>query len=130
MRFKKLGRILSISFVVCVVLCAFTFGILRWKIQGSLDDWCARAQATHPHPADDVAALIAYVQSDSHTLQERNSAIWALGQARDRRALSALETYYTGETCNHKTDLCQRELAKAIKLCRGETPNLLRIRTP
>jgi len=126
----KVGRWLIIGFLVCLVGGASSFGILRHVIQSGLDEWGATARAAHPHPGDNVAALLDYVQSGSHTLRERNLAVWALGQARDSRALPVLESYYTGGECDHATRLCQSELEKAVKLCRGETPNLLCIRTP
>ena len=46
------------------------------------------------------------------------------------RALPILEKYHTGKECDHDQYLCQGELEKAIKLCKGETPNLLCIKTP
>jgi hypothetical protein len=88
------------------------------------------AQSAHPHPGDDVAAMLEYVQTDSHSLRDRNLVVWALGQARDSRALPVLESYYTAGKCDHDRYLCQGELAKAIKLCRGPAPNLLFIKTP
>jgi len=129
------GKILSVRKVILVllvglVLCATGLGYLRQRIQSDLDRWCTTAQAAHPHPGDNVAALLDYVQSDTHPLPQRNQAVWALGQARDPRALPVLENYCTGESCNHARLLCQRELSKAVALCKGETPNLLHIRTP
>jgi len=50
---------------------------------------------------------------------KRNHAIWALGQLGDKRALPSLEKLYTGEPCDHSKYVCQYELKKAIKLCRG-----------
>ena len=130
MNFKKVCRIVVIGLLVCLVCCACLLGLLRWKIQSSLDQYCAIAQAVHPHPGDAVAALLDYVQSDSHTLRERNLAVWALGQARDSRALSIIERYFSGEKCDHDSNLCQSELNKAIMLCKSESPNLLRIKRP
>jgi len=123
-------KILMTGFLLCLVLCLGALGFIRWNIQNGLNEWSAKAQEAHPHPGDDVAALITYVQSDSHSLHDRNLAIWALGQARDERALPLLESCYTGKECNHEKDLCQKELKKAIDLCSGKTPNLLFIRTP
>ena len=131
MRIKTLcSRTAILILSVSLVLCASALGVLRHQIQSGLDRWCLTAQAAHPHPGDDVAALLDYVQSDAHSLRERDHAVWALGQARDRRALPVLEGYRTGKSCDHDRDLCQYELGKAIALCQGETPNLLHIRTP
>jgi hypothetical protein len=117
---------------LCVCFVMFNGGLLcvRWSIQSSLNEACAAALQAYPESGDAVAALMIIVQSDSHSLEERNNAVWALGQARDRRALPVLRTYYTGGECDHSRKLCQHELDKAIKLCSGETPNLLMIRMP
>jgi len=66
-----------------------------------------------------VEALIQLVESEHHTLRERNRAVWALGRLRDRRGLPVLEKHYTGGECDHARFLCQRELRKAIDLCNG-----------
>ena len=126
-KFLKWGLgVLIISFIL------FNGGLLcvRWSIQSSLNDACAAALQAYPESGDAVAALMIIVQSDSHSLKERNNAVWALGQTRDRRALPVLHTYYTGSECDHSRELCQHELDKAIKLCSGETPNLLLIKMP
>ena len=130
MRSRKLRKVLARGFLVCLAICTIGLGWIRWQIQSGLDEWCATAQASHPRLGDDVAALLDYVQSESHSLRDRNFAVWALGQARDPRALPVLEVYYTGAKCEHDRYLYQGELAKAIKLCKRETPNLLCIRTP
>lgn len=130
MNFKKVSRMIVVGLLSCLVLCVCALGVVRWRIQSTLDEWCEIAQATHPHPGDDVAALLEYVQSESHSLRQRNLAVWALGQARDSRALSILEGCYTGEKCDHDNHLCQRELGHATKLCKGGAPNVLLIKTP
>jgi hypothetical protein len=68
---------------------------------------------------DGVEALVQLVQSDRHTWQERNRAVWALGRLRDGRGLPVLKQFYTGGECDHARLLCQRELRKAIDLCSG-----------
>jgi hypothetical protein len=130
MDFKKLRKVVTIAFVACVVLCACVLGCMRWSIQNGLDEWCAKAQEAHPHSGDDVVALIAYVQSDSHSLHDRNLAVWALGQARDERALPVLQAFVAGETCDHSKYLCQHELKKALELSGKDPINILKIRTP
>ena len=130
MNLKKVRKIIATGALVLLLCAAGGLGLIRWSIQSSLDKWCSIAQASHPHPGDDVSSLMAYVQSDAHSWIERNHAVWALGQARDTRALPVLESHYTGEACDHDHRLCQHELYKAIKLCQGRTPNPLRIKTP
>ena len=75
--------------------------------------------ATREFPGDRVAALLAYADSSSHTLSERNRAVWALGQLGDSRALPILEKSLSGGECRHDRELCQYELTKAIRLCSG-----------
>lgn len=130
MNTRRVRKAVLAGLAVFFVGVPCTLGWLRWDIQSGLDRFCKVAQAEHPHPGDDVAAMLAYVQSQSHSLKDRNHMVWALGQARDPRALPVFEEYYTGEACDHEQHLCQGELEKAIKLCRGEAPNLLHIRTP
>lgn len=73
------------------------------------------------HRGDQVEALIALVESESQSLQVRNRAIWALGQLGDPRALPVLERHVTGEPCDHARMICQHEVGKAIRGCRGST---------
>ncbi|MCA9733499.1 MAG: hypothetical protein H6696_17990 [Deferribacteres bacterium] len=126
----KTTKIAFIGLTCFFVCAACALGVLRWDIQSDLDKWRDIAQSNHPHPGDDVAAMLEYVQSNSHSLPKRNHVVWALGQARDSRALTIIQSFYTGKKCNHSQYLCQRELLKAIKLCKDETPNLLFIKTP
>lgn len=76
-------------------------------------------EATRAYQGDKVTALVVYMNSAENSLQKRNRAIWALGQLGDTRALPALEKLYTGKPCQHDKELCQHELKKAIRLCKG-----------
>lgn len=75
--------------------------------------------AMKQYPGDRVEALMQCVEDSMHTLQERNRAVWALGHLRDQRALTTLQKYHTGNSCDHANALCQRELNKAIRLLEG-----------
>jgi hypothetical protein len=91
---------------------------LGWWIQAG-----ARAfgdEAQREFRGDRVEALSAYVDSERHSLAERNHAVWALGQLRDPRGLPVLLKYRTGRPCDHSRFLCQQEIEKAIVLCRQE----------
>jgi hypothetical protein len=68
---------------------------------------------------DRIDALISVVNCEKCNLQDRNSAVWALGQLRDKRALPALYKDRTGKPCNHMTSICQKEIATAIKWTEG-----------
>ena len=119
MKFKRALKIGVISLVVLLALGGVAVGVLYWQIEQSVQQHCAVAQELHPSPGDDVGAVMSYMNSDEHTLRERNLAVWTLGRLGDVRGLTALQAVYTGERCNHERFLCQYELTKAIKLCGG-----------
>ena len=75
--------------------------------------------AIQQHPGDHLEALLQCVEDTNLSLRERNRAVWALGQLGDRRALTTLRKHHEGGSCDHANALCQRELAKAIKLLEG-----------
>lgn len=108
--------------VVAIILMLAVSSVLglAWLIRAGADSDARIAQ--REFPGDRVEALMQYVQSESHSLRERNHAVWALGRLRDARALPVLRRYYTGEKCQHDKFLCQSELRKAIDLCSGKLP--------
>lgn len=86
----------------------------------SVRDKCTLAQGRYG--GDCVEALIAHLQDESNPLRERNSAIWALGQLGDSRALPVLQSYYTGNIPDREPydqTISQYELKKAINLAQG-----------
>lgn len=76
-------------------------------------------KATAQFRGDRIEALISLVNCETCNLPDRNSAVWALGQLRDQRALPTLYKYRTGKPCNHRTSMCQHEIAKAVKWTEG-----------
>jgi hypothetical protein len=70
---------------------------------------------------DRVEALIAVVDCEGCDLRDRESAVWALGQLHDKRALPVLYKYYTGKPCDHMRRICQYELSKAIQWTEGKS---------
>lgn len=112
---RFIGRVAAIGLVlVAAVLLGTT-----WLIASGVH--AASEAALLERPGDRVPALMAYVESPAHTLRDRNRAIWALGQLGDARALPVLEKHFTDGPCDHSRALCQDELRKAIRLCRGGT---------
>jgi hypothetical protein len=122
---KRVLRIVAGIFAVGLLLGVIALVAITWHINRAVRECCCVAQKAHPHPGDNVTALIVFVNSDSHSLRERNSAVWALGRLRDPKALPALESFYNGAGCDHDEKLCQHELEKAIRLC-GGAPKLRR----
>ena len=86
--------------------------------------------ATHHFPGDRVEALLQQVECASCSMKERQSAVWALGQIGDARALPVLRAQVTGRACNHEKELCQYELSKAIRHIEKGIPlhSVLRLR--
>jgi hypothetical protein len=90
---------------------------VSWAIASGVR--AASGVAVREYRGDPITALIAFAGSPSQSVRDRNRAVWALGQLGDARALAILERHYTGKPCDHNRELCQRELKKAIHLCRG-----------
>jgi hypothetical protein len=116
-RFVRLKRILVYGISFCLVLVLMIFVTICWSIR--LEVKRMSVKATKEYPGNRVDALIAYMRSESHSLRDRNRAVWALGQIGDKRALPVLESFYTGGDCDHEKCLCQRELRHAIRGCKG-----------
>ena len=110
-------RVLVYGVFSCLVLVVIMFVTACFSIRSSVKEMSA--EATSEYQGDRVKALIAYVNSESHSLKDRKRAVWALGQIGDQRALAVLESFYTGGDCDHEKHLCLHELKKAIDLCKG-----------
>jgi hypothetical protein len=76
-------------------------------------------QAVERFPGDRIEALSAMASCLNCSLEDRNHAIWALGEFGDRRALDALESLRTGRRCDHAKDVCQYEVDKAVRKIEG-----------
>jgi hypothetical protein len=83
---------------------------IRSGLQRDSDEAMAR------FPGDRAEALMQLVDCDPCSLDDRNHAVWALGQMVEERAISVLRKHFDGQPCNHKTRLCQYELRKAIRM--------------
>lgn len=78
-------------------------------------------KARNEYGGDCVSSLLKSVQSEDKTIREKNSAVWALGQLADKRALPFL--YELGKSlpeqknCDRGQYLCKYEIQKAIEWC-------------
>ena len=108
-------KLLSLTILSCLFLSFIGIGLY---IGEQVRDTIRSAQTTNP--GEPISSLLAIATSTEHTISERNSAIWALGQLGSSQALAPLEKLHSGENCDHSSELCQYGLEKAIKLCQGE----------
>lgn len=102
------------------VFFLLTFFISSNSIGDEVKNHCEIAQKEYK--GDCAEALMKLIEDDAIDYGEKNSAIWALGQLGDKKALPFLEKYYTGDA-KIKTKwgeaISQYELHKAIKLLDG-----------
>jgi hypothetical protein len=76
-------------------------------------------QAMERFPGDRITALITMASCTNCSLEDRNHAVWALGEYGDRRGLEVLKGLKTGRTCDHAREVCQYEVDKAIGKIEG-----------
>lgn len=80
------------------------------------------SEAKKDYQGDCVESLINLLNDEKRSFRERNSAVWALGQLGDNRALSTLQSYYTGNIPDREPlneSISQYELKKAVNLTSG-----------
>ena len=116
-RWIAVKRALAYGLLICFAVLSVGYLWICFSIRSSVKK--VSAQAVQEYPGDRLEALMKYVESENHSLRKRNRTVWALGQIGDSRALPTLEKYYTGGPCDHSSYLCQHELEKAIKQCKG-----------
>jgi hypothetical protein len=116
-RVSRVKRDLLVAALFGLAAAVLVFGLGCLGIYKGIRDISGEASAIYG--GDKIEALIAYVDDEGRGLSQRNRAVWALGQLGDERALPVLEKYYTGEPCDHARFLCQDELRKSIRKCRG-----------
>ena len=87
----KFKKALACTLISCLLIVLLFLATARHMIVQGLDAAISRAQTAQPDSANKIAALVNYVKSDNHSLKNRNSAVWALGQLRDGQALETLK---------------------------------------
>ncbi len=112
-----ISRTLAILVIFLIPLAAFAELLI-----GSGVRRCSQTAQTY-FPGNRVEALIAMVECESCNLQDRNDAVWALGQLDDRRALPVLEKHYVGANDDRPDNLSQNRLRIALRHLRHEDHN-------
>ncbi len=115
---KIIKKFMMFGYISVVAGLILTF----WGVTASTKNEANRLgeNAINVFHKDKVESLLLLIDSDRHSLKEKNNAIWALGVLKDERALSKLESLATGEECNHAEKLCQREIKKSILKIQGK----------
>ena len=116
---KRVSKVAAwILAIVVGILIAAYLGVsimIGWGINKESRSAMAR------FPGDRIEALTALVDCQDCKLEDRNHAVWALGQLRDKRALPVLYKYHTGKPCDHSRQICQYEISKAIRWTEGNS---------
>ncbi len=120
MKMKHLKHIVLYICAIGMSIFLLFFVICCVWIGYDVKDQCYKAKQAYS--GDCVEALMSLLQDETRDFRSRNSAIWALGELGDKRALPILQHFYTGtipprEPLN-KT-ISQYELKKAINLTSG-----------
>src|SRR3990167_95376 len=109
-----------------IIIISFTlfffslFVIIGLIIGRAVSNQCY--EAIKVNSGDLISALIMVLNDDNNGFRERNSAVWALGQLGDKRALPYLKQYYSGNIAKKESldkGISQLELKKAIDLTSG-----------
>jgi hypothetical protein len=114
---KKLVGFIALGlFVVGLIIYIITS---LW-IGSDVRRYCKTAKKYYG--GDCVSSLSEMVDDRSMPFKDRNTAIWALGQLGNSKALPYLTKYYTGvipEKESINTGISQHEISKAISLIQG-----------
>jgi hypothetical protein len=106
---------LVLSLVLLVAVTAWA--MIEWGV------YSAQKSAAVQFPGRDSSqALIDLVNCEKCAMEQRNRAVWTLGQIREQRALPVLRKHFYDGPCNHARNLCQHELRKALKRIESQAP--------
>jgi hypothetical protein len=110
--------ICSFAFLIVIFFLLFiATGILIGK---EVNNRCSKAQKEYQE--DCVESLMQLLDDNKKDFRSRNSAVWALGQLGDKRALAVLQKYYTADIPARESlegVISQYELRKAVNLSSG-----------
>jgi PBS lyase HEAT-like repeat len=106
---------------IFILLFLFIFFVASSWIGFGVKENCSKAQ--NQFEGSCIEALMQVVDADFTSYDDKNSAVWALGQLGDNQALPLLESKYQGSVPEGREKwnevLSQHELSKAIKLLNG-----------
>jgi hypothetical protein len=120
----KWGRTIRVFFIFIVLFFVIALadlliaGLVIGPQVGRISQ-AAQAQ----FPGKRIEALMAMVDCESCSLQDRNNAVWTLGQLDDPRALPVLENYFAGAKGYQPNSLSQDRLRIALRHLRHEDYN-------
>lgn len=120
---SKGTKVLFIVILLFIVVSGLVYTGLRIWFKSEVTQ--ISNDAMQQYSGDKIEALIAVLESDSQSLDDKNKVIWALGKLRDKRALPVLKGLVTGAPCDHNRFVCQRELEKAINNLEGKSLDIL-----
>ena len=112
---KIASWVLAIAVGILIVVYLGASLMIGWGINKESRSAMARFSG------DRIEALMALVDCQDCRLEDRNHAVWALGQLRDKRALPVLYKYRSGKPCSHSRQICQYEISKAIRWTEGNS---------
>ena len=113
---KLLIWTLGIGLVLFCAFAIFTFSTIYKQVEK------ISMSAMTNFNKNAIESLTDLINSENFSFEEKNTAIWALGQFADPKALPLLEKL-NSETreqnrCDRKDDLCKMEIERAIKWCK------------
>jgi hypothetical protein len=121
---QQKARLKNLVFCVAGIgflMLLFVFFVTASWIGYEVKEVCE--EATLKYEGDAVEALTGLLEDEGADMRARNSAVWALGQLGDARALPAVKKHYkgneSGARCDRGAELCQYEIFKAVKLLEG-----------
>lgn len=108
------------AILALTLFTALFFGCTMFVIYKEVKEICHEARSEYR--LDCVDSLTLLILSEDKSYRQKNSAVWALGQLADRKALPFLQELYTGSIPNKESldkSISQYELFKAIKWCQN-----------
>ena len=114
---KVLRWAVTLVLALVLLVAGTAWAMIEWGIAS------AQRSAVAQFPGRDSSqALIDLVNCEECPMEQRNRAVWTLGQIREQRALAVLHKHFYDGPCNHSKSLCQHELRKALKRIESQPP--------